>query len=71
MKRGIIITNNNLLYDLIQATIMTSSSAFLKITTSLYALGHHCKYLVRNQLHPLSCLRSLMLTTLVVPRDTS
>lgn len=30
VKRGIIITNNNLLYDLIQATIMTSSSAFLK-----------------------------------------
>ena len=50
---------------------MTSSSSFLEITTSRYALGHHCKYLVRNQLHPLSYLRSLMLTTLVVPRDTS
>lgn len=70
VKREVIITNKNLLFDLIQATIMTSSSAFL-ITTSRYALGHHCKYVVRTQLHPLSCLRSLMLTTLVVPRGTS
>ena len=39
VKRENIITNN-LLFDLIQATIMTSSSALLKMITSRYALGH-------------------------------
>ena len=71
VKREVIITNNNLLFDLIQASIMTSSSAFLKMITPRYALGHHFKYLVCNQLHLLSRLRSLTLTTLVVPRGTS
>ena len=71
VKREVIITNNNQLFDLIQATIMTSSSAFLKMIASRYELGHHFKYLVCNQLHRLSCLRSLTLITLVVPRGTS
>ena len=70
VKRKVIITNNNLLFDLIQATIMTSSSAFLKMITSRYALGHHFKYLVCNQLRLLSCLRSLTLPSLVVPLGT-